>query len=92
VEGVSHPTLGINRETVRADKQGLMATLANVRKFEIYDLTIRDDPGSGVVVAVFRTEWQTSNHSNSSRAAWYRLTCRRRGSSWQIESEEATGP
>jgi ketosteroid isomerase-like protein len=73
----------VNRETVRADKQGLMATLTNVRKFEIYDLTIREDPGSGVVVAVFRTEWQTSNHSNSSRAAWYRLTCRRSGSSWQ---------
>jgi hypothetical protein len=78
----------VSHEIVRADRQRLLATLTNIRKFEIYDLTIRQEPGTGRVAAVFRTEWQTGGPKDSSLAAWYRLTCSREGSSWRIESEE----
>jgi ketosteroid isomerase-like protein len=74
----------VPRETVRASKQKLLASLVAVRRFEIYNLRLRSS-GNGFVSAEFRIE---SDAVDSGVAGWYQLELRTIGDQWKIYGEE----
>jgi hypothetical protein len=78
----------VTRETVRASKNRLLASLVTVRRFEIYNLRIRSS-GNGFVSAEFRVE---SDAVGSGVVGWYQLELRMIGDQWKICGEEKVQP
>jgi hypothetical protein len=66
----------------------MLADLAGVRRFEIYDLRLRPS-GDGLAYAEFRIE---SDVVTSTINGWYRLDLREAGGQWKIYGEEKLQP
>ena len=78
----------VPRETVRASKHKLLASLAAVRRFEIYNLRLRS-LRNGFVSAEFRID---SDAVDSGVAGWYHLELGMFGDQWKIYAEEKVQP
>jgi hypothetical protein len=76
----------LSRDAVRISKQHFLATLSHLRRFEIHDVRVRQQPQFSLTSVEFRVEWQTDNAAP--RVALYCLTLDRGNGQWQIRSEE----
>jgi hypothetical protein len=74
----------VSQEMVRTFKRTMLADLAGVRRFEIYDVRLRPS-GDGFAYAEFRIE---SDVVNSTINGWYQLELRETGGQWKIYGEE----
>jgi hypothetical protein len=78
----------VARDAVRSSKQRLLSALADVQRFEMYDVRLAPSRG-GSVVAEFRVE---ADAQAQVVAGWYRLQMRPVGNQWKIYGEERIQP
>lgn len=78
----------VSRDAAKAAKRRLISRLAGVRRFEMYDVRLRQSRQASVQ-AEFRIE---SDVMNRGVAGWYRLELQLVGGQWKIYSEEKLQP
>jgi hypothetical protein len=83
-----HGSAEVARDAVRSSKQRLLSGLADVQRFEMYDVRLAPSRG-GSVVAEFRVE---ADAQAPGVAGWYRLQMRQVGTQWKIYGEERIQP